>query len=170
MGQRDVEQPVALDAGPHDGGEGFHRAEEGADGEQTDEQDDPRPERRQELIEPGAAEGLLGEGRDAVSPGAWEASRVAARDRGEVDPAVEVLAGDAPLLHPVAELLAGDAGERSDLAGAPKARGLPDEEDLRQRRIGLGIARDGDRFGGIQEAGLMAAAAGADARIELDEP
>ena len=82
-----------------------------------------------------------------------------------MDLAVDLGAWDAPLLQPVPQTFAGDPGEWAVFAGRFQARCLADQEHLRQRCVGLGIASDRDRLALVQESGLMAAPAGAQLRV-----
>ena len=110
VGQGEVADSVSGGGGADDGGEGGDGAEEGSDGEEADEEDDLGALGDDQLVEPGAAEGLFLGGRDSVAPGAGEAAGVAAGDGGEVDSAAEVGAGDSGGLEPGRRLARG-AGE-----------------------------------------------------------
>src|SRR5262249_58481539 len=105
-----------------------------------------RSEDRDQLVEPGTTQGLFPRRRHPIAPRAGPPAGVAARDRGEVDPAVELLARDAAAFEPRPELLARDARERPVVERGAQAWGLADQQDPRHRPIGLRIAGDRDRF------------------------
>src|SRR5262249_49960938 len=133
---------------------------------QADQEDDLGLLDPDELVEPGAAEFLLGRRGDAIAPGAGEPAGGAAGDGAEVDLGPEPVAREASALEPGAELLARRAGERAVLVLGAEAGGLADQEDPGTGGVGLGVARDRDRLGLVEVARLVAAAAGADPGVE----
>jgi hypothetical protein len=169
VGQGEVADAVADRPGADDLGQRPDPAQARPRGEEADEQDDLGPDRGHQSVEPGPAERLLGRRGEPISPLAREPTRVAAGDGREVDLAVEVLARDAPGLEPVAQAIARCPRERPSLVRRPQSRGLADQENPRDRRIGLGVAGDRDRLALVEESREVTPTAGADLDIERGE-
>ena len=169
MRQGDEKNAVANRGSAHDGCQRGDWTEEGADRQQADQEHDFRLDHHDEIVEPRAAEGLFLGRWDAVAFGSRHSPGVAAGDRGEVDLAPELVARDAGLLQPVAQLVAGGSRERAIFKRGAQAGGLADEENSRQRRVGLGVADDRDRLALVEEPGQVALAAGPEAGVQGDE-
>jgi hypothetical protein len=169
MGQGEVANAVADSGGADDVRERSEWSEKRPDRQRSEEEDDFGPEDADQLIEPFAAVGLLLGRGDPVAPGSRQAAGVAARDRGEVDPRIEVGLRDARFLEPGPELVPGDAREWPVLDRGAQPWRLADQQDPRDWRIGIGIASDRDGFALVEKAGQMALAAGAEAGVERND-
>jgi hypothetical protein len=108
-------------------------------------------------------------GGDAISASAGQATGVTLGDGAEVYFAPEVVAVDTAHFGPGAQLLASEAGEGGVLNGGAEAGSLPDKENAREGRARFGVTDEGDGVALVEEALGVAATAGTDAPVELED-